>query len=332
MHIVVYGAGAVGCFLGGSLHAEGHLVTLIGRAQTKDAINAQQGLRLSDYIGRDLLIPHIRFETSEAVLAEADVVIIAVKCLAMEQVSERLLHFCRPGTRVICLQNGIGSNHFLTRQQHDLIVLNLIVSFTVTQYGHAHVHRSSSGALHLETPQHLATIAESLSEQQLDIRIEDNIESVRWARLQLSLNNAINALSGLPLRDQLQQRDYRRILASAMQELLHVSDAQAIRLAQITPIPARWIPPFLKQPDWLFRHSANWLVKVDPIASSAMQADLNRGKMTEVLYLNGAVVEAGEKLGIATPVNRALCRLVGEAEAGLRKPGLSAEQILDEIA
>ncbi len=61
-NLCIYGAGAIGCYLGGRLLAAGCDVTFVGRARMADELRAH-GLTLSDYQGRHWQVeaPRIRF-------------------------------------------------------------------------------------------------------------------------------------------------------------------------------------------------------------------------------------------------------------------------------
>jgi 2-dehydropantoate 2-reductase len=69
--IVVYGAGGIGCYVGGRLAATGTPVRFVGRQRMADEL-AEHGLRLTDYLGADLRVPDVRYETSPGAAAEAD--------------------------------------------------------------------------------------------------------------------------------------------------------------------------------------------------------------------------------------------------------------------
>ena len=331
MHIVVYGAGSIGCYLGAALQLEGLRVTLIGRQRIADEIRANGGIRISDYLGSDQQVTDIRFETSVAALSDADIVLVTLKCLAMEQASEAILHYCRPGTRIICLQNGLGSDQPLRRQPHDLNIQPGITGFNVVHCGTAHFHRATEGDLSLTDDDALQPLQTALQEQRITVKTVQDFDAVIWAKLQLNLNNAINALSGIPLKEQLLQRGYRRLLAQAMKEAASVAASKGIRPAQLTALPPRLLPYLINSPDFLFRRLAGKMLAIDPQARSSMWEDLQQQRPTEIYFINGAIVAEAEKLGIATPVNRALCRLIHEVETGRRQPGMSAEALQQAV-
>src|SRR3546814_8207724 len=66
--------------------------------------------------------------------------------------------------------------------------------------------------------------------------------AVAWGKLLLNLNNAINALSGLTILEELHQRDYRRVMAAAMVETMELLKIAGIEPVATGPIPPRLLP------------------------------------------------------------------------------------------
>jgi 2-dehydropantoate 2-reductase len=79
------------------------------------------------------------------------------------------------------------------------------------------------------------------------------MEAVLAGKLVYNLNNALNALSGLTLREQLADRRWRRILAAAQDEALAVLRAQGIAPWSLGKVPVTRFPRILRLPDFLFR-------------------------------------------------------------------------------
>jgi 2-dehydropantoate 2-reductase len=136
--------------------------------------------------------------------------------------------------------------------------------------------------------------------------------------LLLNLNNAVNALSGLPLKTQLSQRDYRRCLALLIDEALAALRAAGIEPAQVAKVAPSRLPRLLRLPDWLYKRLASASLRIDPEARSSMWEDLQAGRHTEVDYLNGAVVTLAQSVGLNAVANRRMAELVHAAERGER--------------
>lgn len=331
MQIAIYGAGAVGCYLGAVLHLEGLQVSLIGRSQMRQHIHAAGGIHISDYLGNEQLAYDIHFTDQQRVLGEADLVLVTVKCHDINSAADAIRHHCRPGTRVICLQTGLGCDQILQRRNPELFIRRGIVAFNITQLADAHFHRSTAGGVHLEQCSALLDIQDALEEQQIDCWLENDFDAVAWAWLQLNLNNAINALAGLPIQQQLQQRPFRKLLSMAIAELNRVARRKRISPARLTALPASLIPWLLRTPDAIFQPLAQRLMTIDTSARSSMWQDIQQQQLTEIDYLNGAVCREGQQLGIQTPVNRLLVTLVRQLERGERQPGISAEEMLLQL-
>jgi 2-dehydropantoate 2-reductase len=159
-----------------------------------------------------------------------------------------------------------------------------------------------------------------------------DLARVQWSKLLVNLNNSLNALSGVPIREQLSDLRYRKAMSCVVREALGCLNAAGIKPIRIGRLIPKLAPAVLSLPDWLFFRVAAAMVKIDPAARSSMWQDLERGRPTEVDYLNGEIVRLGEKHGVPTPVNRAVCELVHAAErAGKGSPRLAAGELLAAI-
>jgi 2-dehydropantoate 2-reductase len=145
---------------------------------------------------------------------------------------------------------------------------------------------------------------------------------VMWGKLLVNLNNAINALSGVSLADELRQRDFRRAWALSIEEGLKLVQAAGIEPVDPLPMPLKLMPQIMRLPDALYRYvvaaGSGGKVRVDPHARSSMADDLARGRPTEVDFLQGEVVRLAERLGRKAPVNARLVELVRAAEASAK--------------
>jgi 2-dehydropantoate 2-reductase len=315
--IAVFGAGSVGAFVGGALIAGGADVVLIGRARLREGI-ARRGLAISDMDGRrvQLAPERIRYSEHATALAGAGLVLVTVKSADTAAAAEQLAAHARPDVLVISLQNGIGNAELLRRALPGRQVLAGMVPFNVVQTEDGRFHRGTEGSLMVEASPALAPWLAAFEAAGLPLLQRADFASVQWGKLLLNLNNAINALSGLPLKTQLSQRDYRRCLALLMDEALGALRAAGIEPAQVAKVAPAKLPKLLRLPDWLYKRLASASLRIDPEARSSMWEDLQAGRRTEVDYLNGAVVALAESVGLDAPANRKIVDLVHEAEQG----------------
>jgi 2-dehydropantoate 2-reductase len=326
--IAIFGAGSIGAYVGGALIAAGAEVALIGRASMRERI-ASHGLTVSDMDGRNtqLSAAQVHYSENPSTLAGAALVLVTVKSADTESTAHALALHAAPNALVISLQNGIGNADMLRRALPGRIVLGGMVPFNVVQLPGSRFHRGTEGSLMVEASPTLAPWLPMFEAAGLPLAQRTDFLAVQWGKLLLNLNNAINALSGIPLKAQLSDRDYRRCLALLMDEALHALKATGIVPAKIGKVPPSRMPRLMRLPDWLFRRIAAAALRVDPKARSSMWEDLQAGRRTEVDYLNGAVVALAERAGLDAPANRRIVALVHAAEQG-NGGGMSGKDLL----
>lgn len=330
--ICIYGAGAIGCYLGGRLLAGGSAVGLIGRARIGEDLS-RHGLTLSHYDGRRWQVPAsaVAFSAAPAAAADAALVLVTVKSGATAEAAAELAGVLRPGTVVVSFQNGLGNAGILRTALPQQVVLAGMVPFNVVSRGPGAFHQASEGGLEVEDAAALQPFLGDFAKAGLALARHRDMLPVQWGKLLLNLNNAINALADLPLRDELGQRAYRRCLALAQEEALALLKQAGIVPARLTPLPPHWLPSLLRLPDLLFSVLARRMLAIDPLARSSMADDLAAGRPTEIDWLNGEVVRLAERLGARAPVNERLCALMRAAESSATRPAWPAAALLAEL-
>lgn len=329
--IAIYGAGSIGCYVGGRLAATGSDVVFVGRARLADELRAH-GLTLTDWQGASLRVPPagVHFATTPAAAADAALVLVTVKSAATDDAGRELAAILAPDALVVSFQNGLGNAERLRAALPGRTVLTGMVQFNVVQHGAGRFHHGSEGRLEVERHAGLAPFLAAFAAAGLPLVLHDRMEPVQWAKLVLNLNNAVNALSDLPLKAQLSDRDFRRCTALVQDEAFALLAAAGIAPAKLTPLPPAWIPRVLRLPDAIFTRLAGRMLAIDPQARSSMWEDLRAGRTTEVDWLNGEIVRLAARLARRAPVNARLVELVREAERGARR-AWSGKALLAEL-
>ena len=329
--IVIAGAGSIGCFCGGLWAAAGHTVILLGRGPVLAPI-AQRGLLLTDYAGLHQRIEARQLRCSEdpAVLAEADLVVVAVKSNGTAAMGHLIAQFAPPDAPVLSFQNAMSNAALLRQMLPGRDVRGAMVPFNVVPIEapeskgpvSAGYHRASSGEILIaEGGGHWGRF---LSVAGLPIGETQDIEGVQWGKLLINLNNALNALSGISLTAQLQSRHWRRLMADQMAEALRVMKAAGLKPISTTPLPVWMTPHILRLPDWAFTRIAAQMLTIDPTARSSMAQDLMLGRITEVDALQGEIQRLGLAHGVQTPICDLVIQLIRQAE--MKKAGLPKMQ------
>jgi 2-dehydropantoate 2-reductase len=322
--IGIAGAGSIGCFVGGMLAAGGRRVALLARPRVIAEIEAG-GLRPTSFEGFDQTIARDRFALSENphLFEDAGIVLVTVKSADTAAMAGIIARHAPSDAVIVSLQNGVGNAAVLRHRLPGRRVLGGMVPFNVMALGNGRFHRATSGDIVIA--QDWAHTAEQLSVPGLTVRPTDNIDGVQWGKLLLNLNNPINALSGLPLREQLLDRGYRRCLAALMDEALEALSWANIVPAQLAAVPARRLPFMLRLPTPLFRLVAARMLRIDDKARSSMADDLALGRRTEIDALCGEVARLARSNGARAPINE---KMVALLEAWPERPEhLSAERL-----
>ena len=262
MNVIILGAGAVGCYMAGRLASAGERVTLVGRPRTTEPL-ALSGLTVTDlqgfkaYVEADLSSPTLSIasdlkmvyasKASESNDAnETTVVLLCVKGGATTAAAQEIADCCPAGTVIVSLQNGVDNVARISKVVPQMTALAGMVPYNVVMRSATHVHRATMGQIYIEKSEVTTDITTKLvakfNAAGLKAAASDQMRSVQWGKLLLNVNNPINALSDLPLREQLLNRDFRyvsrheksgyRTQAACRREATHHADvAQAAELA-----------------------------------------------------------------------------------------------------
>ena len=321
MKIAVLGAGSIGTYVGGALLGVGADLILIGRARMQARLQ-EVGLTLTDLGGyRMVHFPgSIPYAQDPAALADAGLILVTVKSADTEAAAALIAQHAAPGALIISLQNGVGNVDRLRLALPAHAILAGMVPFNVVQLDGNHLHRGTAGDIMVETSPAVVPWLALFAKAGVPLQQQADFNAIQWGKLLINLNNAVNALSGVPLKTQFAQRGYRRCLAALIDEGRTILEAAGIRPAKVVKLGPRMLPLVLRLPDGLFRRVAAPMLRIDPLARSSMWEDLEAGRRTEIDYLNGAVVALAASIGRTAPINARIITLIRAAEQGARTP------------
>ncbi len=337
MNFIVVGAGAVGSYIGGRLAAAGEKVSLVGRLRTIEPI-AQDGLTVTDLDGFNAHVPDDQLHLATNLAAawyqiqsknktaatsnQATIVLLCVKGGATVAAAKDIANHLPAGTLVVSLQNGVDNVARIQQTAPDMQALAGMVPYNVVMKTPSHVHRATTGRLQIahSEPSHESPDGSSVSDEiarrfnaaGLSMRVSTDMRAVQWGKLLLNLNNPINALSSLPLRDQLLNRDFRKVLAALQLEALEVMTRAGIEPVQLAVTKPKVLPRVLKLPTWIFKRLASRMLRMDASARSSMWDDVQHNRSTEIDDMCGAVVRLASQHQTIAPRNAALCTLMAQ--------------------
>ena len=235
---------------------------------------------------------------------------------------------------VVSLQNGVGNADVL-RAHARARAQRAVGGHGAFQRGadareegeRPRFHRATSGTMLIAAG--VAGLREVLDVPGAAVAEHADMAGVLWGKLLLNLNNALNALSDLPLAKELADRRWRLLLAAQIEEALAVLKAADVRPARIEGVPPRAIP--FDPASARLCCSGWWRAACWPsIRKRARPCGRTCGcaAPTEIDHLQGAILALADKAGVAAPLTERVLRLIKGAEsAGAGSPGCGPEQV-----
>lgn len=318
LNVLVFGAGAIGTYVGGSLALAGHKLTFVEQPAVAEILRGR-GLKL------DLSADRRRGERSvfevrdveiavslEAALAGSrfDAAIFALKSFDTLPALESLKPFRDSLPPILCLQNGVDNEPAIA----EALGVDKVIYGTVTSA----IGRGGPGEITLEKLRGVGVaetsalsrrVAAALEDALLNCQLFPNAAEMKWSKLLTNLlANPTSAILNMTAAEVYDHPDLYRLEIEQLRECLAVMQAQGLDAVDLPGTPVRLLSLATKLPVWL---SKPFLSKAAGAGRGAkmpsFHIDLYTGRTrSEVTYLHGAVVRAGEQFGVPTPVNKLL--------------------------
>src|SRR3954464_1031574 len=248
--VAILGAGSVGCFIGGAWAAAGLPVTFIGRPRISQDVDAH-GLTVSDYSGWQAHLPpgDVDYRCGPEALDEAEIIALTVKSGDTADAAAQIAEHGTPGALVISFQNGVSNVDVLEQGLGGRFeVARGMVPYNVAYLGDGRFHKGVAGELYAERRGGARLLAEAANASAAPLKFSDDMLGLAWGKLLINLNNAVNALSGRTLQQELKSRDYRRVFAASMKEGLELLRRAEIEPATVGPISPNLLPRIVESP------------------------------------------------------------------------------------
>ncbi|MHA2296555.1 MAG: ketopantoate reductase family protein [Candidatus Hodarchaeales archaeon] len=326
LRVVVIGAGAVGGPVAIHMVEHGVDVTLVTKYQELAEKIRNDGLIIEGVErARKVMINAIpRIEDLDD---KFDIVFLAMKATDVEKATKSVLHFIKDDSVIVTLQNGIVED-MVAKIVGASRVIGAVVGWGSTMLEPGLIEKTSHGDFIiglLDNTGHngrLEQVEELLSYSE-DVRITDNIYGALYSKLTINACiTGLGAICGLYLGEMLSKRRVRRISMGIITEAVAVAKGLGYDFEKISGlrIPALALSESESKLDILKKHALIRIIgfKYRRLKSSSLQS-LERGKKSEIDFLNGYIVRKGKELGIDTPINDACVTIVKEIEQGKRK-------------
>lgn len=321
LRAAIYGAGSLGTILGAYVSAAGKQIDLINRNKAHVAALSSSGARV---VGTVQMTQKVNALLPEQMQGLYDIIFLMTKQQHNPEVVTFLKDYLAPDGVIVTLQNGLPEAGIA-----DIVgperVLGCTVAWgaTLTEPGVSELTSSpdslsfSLGAITPRPHPYLPAVKAYL-ETMGEVTVEKNFVGTRWSKL--LINSAFSGMStvlGCTFGEAAKPMASRKIVLGLIKECIDVCKAADIHIEPVQGKDA------VKLLDYHNPLKKGLSLLILPIAirkharlKASMLQDIEKGKMTEVDAINGAIAAFGDKIGFPTPLNRKVTDLIHRIERG----------------
>ena len=290
MRVQIMGAGALGSLVGSLIQTAGYEVIFVARG--KQLLALKKGLRVSGL--KEFEISVYCTDKPE----DADITFVTVKAYDTESAAKRLAEV---DAGVVCsLQNGVGNEEILS--EYCKRVLGGVTTYGANLKDYGHVVYAGEGYTYIgemdgSLSKEAEMVVDVLNNSGIRAEVVRDIEFRIW--MKAVINAAINPITAI----------------------CKVRNGEVVRNPYLWEV-AKAVAEEGREVMAKMGYEFDAVAEVRRVAEmtaenkSSMLQDLERGKRTEVEFINGAIVKKGEEFGIVCPTNKTLLNLVRGVESG----------------
>lgn len=305
MDIVIYGTGAIGSVLA-TLLKQAHskdknTIHLVGRKHILDKID-KNGLIYVPY-GSDEEIVTSGYETYEKItdIESADVVIFTMKAYGLRASCRTIKQWIQEQDPIIILSmNGLGLKEIVREETGSDNILEISVGYPSRLEGNKVINTGGNSVFIAPNDEDTRSTFEKMFgfiDEGIPIQFKDNFQHFKWRKGTANITmNGISAITMLTVGEVLE----RQTLCSIMDRLIQETVAVAQELG---------MPLTMDVKEWFYEFAGK-----DPHHKTSTFQDILKNKRTEIEFFNGYIVKKGRKLGIPTPINECLLKMMHAVE------------------
>jgi 2-dehydropantoate 2-reductase len=257
---------------------------------------------LTNKSGEEEYIP-VKATTEPTTVGVVDVVVVFVKCYHTEAAVKAAVPLIGPNTAVLSLQNGWGNASRIANIVGEPKVLAGVTYHSATVLGPGHVKQTGIGATYIgelngPVSQRVQQIVDAFNQASMEARASSNVLKTIWQKLALNVCTLpASALLRFTADEMAKHDGAMQLMSRLLREAIAVANAQQIDL----------------------EYDERWEVIVNLLkravgGKASMLQDVEARRRTEIDVVNGAIVEAGQRLGIPTPYNQTMVWMVKALE------------------
>lgn len=325
MNTLIIGAGALGGLVAARMEAAGAPVCLAVRDAQAAALLLRAGLRVTG-VGGAAAVSISEVAPLEAYPPDArfDLILLATKAHDAILLAPRLPGLLAPGGTLLPIQNG-GVPQMLGKRLGTGLVLGGLSNLGATLSAPGVYEQRNAGHLLIGE---LAGGASERTERirgwlarAVDVKTTLNFSGAVWSKLLLNCSvSTLGAIAGQTMSEYIGLPEARGLFHRVYAEGLRVALASGARPEPmlVDPVPPGWNGGIVQgeaHEAWLGR-----ILQGYGAAKPSMLQDFERGRRTEIDFINGYVVDLGTQLGVPTPANAALVATVHAITEGRLAP------------
>lgn len=327
MRIAIYGAGSLGTILGAHISRAGVAIDLINRNKAHIEALQAQGAQV---VGTVQFTQPVKAYTPDQMSGKYDIIFLMTKQQHNTEVVTMLKEYLADDGVLVTFQNGLPEMQ-IAEILGEKRVLGCTVAWGATLQGpgvceltsHPDALSFALGTIAPERNKHFDKVKELL-ELMGTVEVEENFIGTRWSKLLINAAfSGMSAVLGCTFGEAAGNRTSRRVVQALIKECIDVCHKGGIR---IEPVQGKDIVKLLDYSNPVKKAISFFII---PIAirkhaklKASMLQDIEKGKLTEVDAINGAVSAFGRKVGCPTPANDRVVECIHLIEQGKLKPEL----------
>ncbi|MHA1990870.1 MAG: ketopantoate reductase family protein [Candidatus Hodarchaeales archaeon] len=309
--ILIYGAGSIGSLFAGRLCNSGLDISLIGREPHASICNSS-GISIHNLEGRKIhnscpisaapTISDLQQETN----LDPDVIIVSCKAYDNEYAAMDLQPLVRnnPSTKIVLLQNGVGNEEVFYEYYNPEIIYRIVTSEGALLVSPGKILHGGAGKTYIGNPilskkdQIMQDFESLFNDAGIETKATLDINNEIWTKCLInSPINPIATLNKVRNGELLKQPSLKNLVVKVVEEIINVFNTRKITISNKNPL------------DTVFS-----VVKNTSENKCSMLQDIERGRQTEIDYLNGRIVREAYLGNVDTPVNFMLYNQIKKLE------------------
>ena len=330
MRIAVIGAGAIGCLVAGYLKEKGQEVSLVGRADTVNAIK-KNGLDISGVRGNF----KVNISIADALNYIPDLAILAIKTQDIDAVFQESGHLLQ-NSLLLTTQNGVQADHLAAKYLPGKNIISSIVMFGATYLEPGKVVHNFEGSWIIGSQFQGRPLEDLLSlslalDNIFPAIISEDIKGMKYLKIFVNANNCLPAIIGKSMQEVFSDLDISRISIAIWKEAFEVINKIGIQLTSLPGFPVENITKLTSMPSASAAGVFSGIMKnlsKEPLYGSILQS-IMRDRVSEVDYINGEFVRLAAEHNMCAPLNKILVDMVHQVEKN--KKFYSKNILMEEV-